>query len=54
MKPLKIIIIPMAVMVITTFFITGCASSRSGQVYSRDEARQVQTVENGKIGRAHV
>ncbi|MEN8212257.1 MAG: glycine zipper 2TM domain-containing protein, partial [Thermodesulfobacteriota bacterium] len=49
MKPLKIIIIPMAVMVITTSFITGCASSRSGQVYSRDEARQVQTVENGTV-----
>ncbi len=27
----------------------GCASSRSGQVYSRDEARQVQTVENGTV-----
>ncbi|MEN8211391.1 MAG: glycine zipper 2TM domain-containing protein [Thermodesulfobacteriota bacterium] len=49
MKPIKIIIIPMAVMVITTAFITGCASSRSGQVYSRDEARQVQTVENGTV-----
>ena len=49
MKPLKIIIIPMAVMVITTAFITGCVSSRSGQVYSRDEARQVQTVENGTV-----
>ena len=49
MKLLKIIITPMAVMVITTFFITGCAPSRSGQVYSRDEARQVQTVENGTV-----
>lgn len=27
----------------------GCASSRSGQVYSRDHARQVQTVENGTV-----
>ncbi len=31
------------------FYITGCASSRSGQVYSRDEARQVQTVEYGTV-----
>ncbi|MBU8849620.1 MAG: glycine zipper 2TM domain-containing protein [Desulfobacterales bacterium] len=29
--------------------VTGCVSSRSGQVYSRDEARQVQTVENGMV-----
>ncbi len=28
---------------------TGCASSRSGQVYSRDQARQVQTVETGTV-----
>ena len=50
MKLLKMIIIPMVVMVITTAFITGCASSRSAQVYSRDEARQAQTVENGTVG----
>ncbi len=49
MKLRETIIIPMAVMVIATSFITGCASSRSGQVYSRDEARQVQTVENGSV-----
>ena len=49
MKLRETIIIPMAVMVIATAFITGCASSRSGQVYSRDEARQVQTVENGSV-----
>lgn len=30
-------------------YITGCASSRSGEVYSRDHARQVQTVENGTV-----
>jgi len=29
--------------------LTGCASSRSGEVYSRDEARQVQTVETGTV-----
>lgn len=28
---------------------TGCASSRSGQVYSRDQARQVHTVETGTV-----
>lgn len=27
----------------------GCASSRSGQVYSRDEARRVMTVEYGTV-----
>ena len=36
----------MAVLVVT---VSGCASSRSGQVYSRDEARQVQTVETGTV-----
>lgn len=29
--------------------LAGCASSRSGQVYSRDQARQVQTVEIGTV-----
>lgn len=28
---------------------TGCASSRSSEVYSRDDARQVHTVETGTI-----
>jgi len=36
-------------MTILMVYIAGCASSRSGQVYSRDEARQVQTVENGIV-----
>jgi len=30
-------------------FITACASSNSGSVYSRDEARRVQTVKTGVI-----
>ncbi len=30
-------------------FLAGCVSSRSGNVYSRDDARQVHTVENGTI-----
>ncbi len=32
-----------------TIYISGCASSRSGNVYSRDQARQVQTVETGTV-----
>ncbi len=36
-------------MAIIALYLTGCASSRSGQVYSRDEARKVQTVENGTV-----
>ncbi len=31
------------------FYIAGCASSKSGQVYTRDEARKVQTVETGTV-----
>ena len=49
MKILKykaFIILFMALIVV---YLTGCASSRSGQVYSRDHARQAQTVENGTI-----
>lgn len=35
--------------ILTAYFFTGCVSSRSGKVYSRDHARQVQTVENGTV-----
>ncbi|WP_457552641.1 glycine zipper 2TM domain-containing protein [Desulfobacula sp.] len=35
--------------VVIAGYVTGCASSRSGQVYSRDHARQAQTVENGTV-----
>ena len=31
------------------FLLSGCASSLEGGVYSRDEARQTQTVEYGQI-----
>lgn len=34
---------------IIAVYMTGCVSSRSGQVYSRDHARQAQTVENGTV-----
>lgn len=48
MKQMKtmMVLIMMAIMVV---YLSGCASSRSGQVYSRDEARKVQTVENGTV-----
>ena len=48
MKKMKVsmVVILMAMLMV---YISGCASSRSGQVYSRDEARQVQTVENGTV-----
>ncbi|MBU0465032.1 MAG: glycine zipper 2TM domain-containing protein [Proteobacteria bacterium] len=36
-------------MTIIAVYLTGCASSRSGQVYSRDHARQAQNVENGTV-----
>lgn len=32
-----------------SLFITACASSNSGSVYSRDEARRVQTVKTGVV-----
>ena len=32
-----------------TALLTGCASSRSGEVYSRDQARQAQTVQLGTV-----
>ena len=36
-------------MAVIAVYVTGCASSRSGKVYSRDEARHVQTVETGTV-----
>ncbi len=49
MKNFKLTTIAIFLLVIISTYITGCAGSRSGQVYSRDEARQVQTVENGTV-----
>lgn len=39
------------IIVIAAFalFLTGCASSRSGEVYSRDHARKAHTVETGTV-----
>lgn len=49
MKTLKSTAILVLLVAVTAVYITGCASSRSGQVYSRDQARQVQTVETGTV-----
>lgn len=35
--------------ILLALLVTGCASSRSSEVYSRDEARQAQTVEIGTV-----
>lgn len=34
---------------LAALMVAGCATSRSGQVYSREEARKVQTVESGTV-----
>jgi outer membrane lipoprotein SlyB len=40
----------MGLMILIIFFIVvGCASSRSGEVYSRDQARKTQTVQLGTV-----
>ena len=49
MKTLKSTATVILLMAVIAVVVAGCASSRSGQVYSRDEARQVQTVENGTV-----
>jgi outer membrane lipoprotein SlyB len=49
MRTLKSAATMILFMAIIAVYVTGCASSRSGQVYSRDQARQVQTVENGTV-----
>lgn len=49
MKTLKFTATLMLLVAITAVHITGCAPSRSGQVYSRDNARQVQTVDTGTV-----
>ncbi len=49
MRHIKPQIMIMAVLALTALYLSGCASSRSGQVYSRDHARQAQTVESGTV-----
>ncbi len=49
MKALKSALTMIFLMVMIAVYVTGCASSRSGQVYSRDHARQAQNVETGTV-----
>ena len=49
MKVLKFKISVLFIMVMIAVYLTGCAQSRSGNVYSRDHARQVQIVETGIV-----
>lgn len=39
----------MAVGLVVSLLVTGCASSLQGDTYSRDDARKVQTVQYGRI-----
>lgn len=43
----------MSLLFVSAIFISGCASSRSGQVYSRDQARQEMRVLYGTILSVH-
>ncbi len=49
MKPLTYKITVMLFFTVIAVYITGCVSSRSSEVYSRDQARQAHTVENGTV-----
>lgn len=49
MKPQGYRFIAVFLMAAVTLYMTGCASSRSSEVYSRDQARQAHTVENGTV-----
>ena len=46
LKPATLLIIVSSLIFIG---LSGCATSRSGNVYSRDQARRVQTVENATV-----
>ena len=43
----------LTLLLVIIFFIAGCASSRSGKVYSRDEARRTLTVNYGTVLEVH-
>jgi len=49
MKLLRYKITTMLLFAVVAVYITGCASSRSSEVYSRDQARQAHTVETGTV-----
>ncbi|EIJ44076.1 outer membrane lipoprotein [Beggiatoa alba B18LD] len=42
-------IYPLLLILLTTFTLSACATSRSGSVYTREQARQVQQVEYGTV-----
>ncbi len=44
----------LCVVLLTVMLSVGCASSRSGKVYSRDQARQTQTVYMGTVQRVEM
>ena len=48
MKQLVLVVIT-SIFLAMAAFLTGCASSRSGEVYSRDQARQAQTLEYATV-----
>ncbi len=49
MKRLKSLTNYIFIFMVIGLLFTGCAPSRSGQVYSRDHAMQAQTVQNGTV-----
>ena len=49
MKNLKSAVILILIISVSLVYVVGCASSRSGEVYSRDEERQIHTFENGTV-----
>lgn len=49
MKVLNLKWVILITLVLAAAYISGCAQSKSGQVYTRDEARKVQTVEMGTV-----
>lgn len=49
MKPLTYKMTTLLFLAVATVYITGCVSSNSSEVYSRDQARKAHTVENGTV-----
>ncbi|MCP3939974.1 MAG: glycine zipper 2TM domain-containing protein [Desulfobacteraceae bacterium] len=49
MKSISIITKGFTLMAVVAFLVAGCASSRSGEVYSRDQARRAQTLMTGTV-----
>ncbi|THB75033.1 MAG: glycine zipper 2TM domain-containing protein [Desulfobacteraceae bacterium] len=49
MKTLSHLTVHISILVCAILLVTGCVSSRSGNVYSRRDARQVHTVDYGRV-----